>query len=195
LDREELSLYRSSDDIRLLSLAKYLSGADMATDNSSVVDAMDAFVEKFAATIRIEGKRVANKFDVFLCHNNTDKPEVKAVAERLKEKGYLPWLDEWELRPGLSWQTALETQIANITSTAVFVGRSGIGPWQAQEIQSILRQFVEHCRPVIPVILPSCKKIPALPLFMQNQTWVDFRVLDPDPLKRLLWGITGKQDS
>jgi hypothetical protein len=30
---------------------------------------------------------------------------------------------------------------------------------------------------------------------MQNQTWVDFRVLDPDPLKRLLWGITGKQDS
>ena len=68
------------------------------------------------------------KFDVFLCHNSQDKPEVREIAQQLQQQGLKPWLDEWELRPGLSWQELLEEQIEYIKYAAVFVGSSGLGP-------------------------------------------------------------------
>jgi len=47
--------------------------------------------------------------------------------------------------------------------------------------------------PVIPVILPSCTATPELPSFLEGMTWVDFRKLEPDPIKQLVWGITGEK--
>jgi formylglycine-generating enzyme required for sulfatase activity len=131
------------------------------------------------------------EFDVFLCHNGQDKPEVKKIAETLKQQGLTPWLDEWELQPGLPWQRELEKQIQNIKSAAVFVGGSGIGPWQQMEIEAYLRCFVRNQCPVIPVLLSNAPEQPELPLFLEGMTWVDFRRLSPKPMERLIWGITG----
>jgi TIR domain len=49
----------------------------------------------------------AEFFDVFLCHNSEDKPAVREIAQKLSEKKIKPWLDEEQIRPGTSWQTAL----------------------------------------------------------------------------------------
>ncbi len=133
-----------------------------------------------------------NRFDVFLCYNSQDKAFVKKIGEKLKQEAALrPWLDEWELRPGLPWQAALEKQIENIKSVAVFVGENSIGPWQNMEQAAFIRQFVNRQCPVIPVILPDCLEVPELPLFLEGMTWVDFRKTDPDPIDQLIWGITG----
>jgi hypothetical protein len=104
-------------------------------------------------------------------------------------------LDEWELRPGLPWQRSLEAQIENIKAAAVFVGANGIGPWQHMEIEAFLREFVNRGCPIIPVILPDTLKEPSLPRFLAGMTWVDFRKQFPDPMERLVWGITGKRGS
>jgi eukaryotic-like serine/threonine-protein kinase len=135
----------------------------------------------------------AEIFDVFLCHNSEDKPAVREIAQQLVREGIKPWLDEREIRPGTSWQTALEQQIGFIKSAAVFVGDSGIGPWQLPEIQAFLNQFVKRACPVIPVVLASAKSTPKLPLLLENLHWVDFRVTHLDPFKQLIWGITGKK--
>jgi hypothetical protein len=118
---------------------------------------------------------------------------LKKIAQELKERSILPWLDEWELPPGQPWQLLLEQQIASIKSAAVFVGAAGIGPWQQREVLAMLRQFVSRNSPVIPVLLPDAPTKPALPLFLEEMIWVDFRVYDPDPLERLIWGITGRR--
>ena len=60
---------------------------------------------------QLNQKRKLGQFDVFLCHNVVDKPAVKRIAQRLKEAGILPWLDVWELPPGVPWQPLLEKQI------------------------------------------------------------------------------------
>jgi TIR domain len=133
-------------------------------------------------------------YDVFLCHNSLDKEAVKAVGEQLKALRLKPWLDEWELRPGLPWQRALERQIESIGSAAVFVGKNGIGPWQDVEQEAFLRQFVRRSCPVIPVILRDCKETPQLPPFLEGMTWVDFRKQEPNPLDQLIWGITGYKE-
>src|SRR5881396_249946 len=73
----------------------------------------------------------------------------------------------------------LEQQIENVKSAAVFVGAEGIGPWQDMELHALLNVFVQQNSPVIPVILPHAPSQPALPLFLKEMTWVDFRVADP----------------
>jgi hypothetical protein len=74
----------------------------------------------------------------------------------------------------------------------LFVGESSLGPRQNQEIQAFLNQFERRNFPVIPVILPSAKTMPKLPWVLANHHWVDFRT-DLQPLKRLIWGITGEK--
>jgi hypothetical protein len=135
----------------------------------------------------------AEIFDVFLCHNSEDKPAVREIAQQLVKEGIKPWLDEHEIRPGTSWQTALEQQIESIKSAAVFVGDRGVGPWQRPEIQAFLNQFVKRECAVIPVVLDSVEVTPKLPLMLENLQWVDFRVTDSYPLQRLIWGITGEK--
>ncbi|MDB9459606.1 SUMF1/EgtB/PvdO family nonheme iron enzyme, partial [Dolichospermum circinale CS-545/17] len=78
-----------------------------------------------------------------------------------------------------------------IRTAAVFVGNSGLGPWQIEEIKAFLRAFVNRKCPVIPVLLPNAPKEPKLPVFLQGLMWVDFREHDPEPLGQLIWGITG----
>ena len=134
----------------------------------------------------------AEIFDVFLCHNSEDKPAVREIAQKLSEEDIKPWLDEEQIRPGTSWQTALGEQIESIKSAAVFVGESGFGPWQNQEIQALLNQLVKRECPVVPVVLPSAKTTPHLPWTLANLHCVDFRT-DLQPLNRLIWGITGRK--
>jgi formylglycine-generating enzyme required for sulfatase activity len=131
------------------------------------------------------------EFDVFLCHNSQDKPAVIEIANQLKANNINPWLDKWHLRPGSSWQDLLEDQINEIRTAAVFVGNSGLGPWQNEEIKAFIRAFVNRKCPVIPVLLPNAPQKPQIPLFLEGLMWVDFREHDPEPLGQLIWGITG----
>jgi hypothetical protein len=146
------------------------------------------------AAAALRTKRQAGRFDVFLCHNSADKPAVKALGQELKERGILPWLDEWELPPGQAWQALLERQIQSIGSAAVCIGPAGISPWHQHEMRGFISEFVDRHVPVIPVLLPGAPAKPELPLFLKQFTWVDFRRTDPDPYRQLVWGITGRRD-
>lgn len=172
---------------------------ELASVPQKLVQAMDQAAdtqrELEVATSIITGKSETDDFDVFLCHHGEDKAEVKNIGEQLKERGLLPWLDEWELQPGLPWQPLLEKQIEKIKSVAVFVGKSGMGPWQQRELYAFLSEFVNRSCPVIPVLLPGIPSEPQLPLFLKGMTWVDFRKPEPDPMERLIWGITGKKEA
>jgi tetratricopeptide (TPR) repeat protein len=148
--------------------------------------------EMETAASTLKEKILTKVFDVFLCHNTKDKSNVKKIGEQLKECGILPWLDEWELRPGLPWQGILEQQFEQIKSAAVFIGKDGIGPWHQMELDAFLREFVNRGCPVIPVLLPNAPNEPELPIFLKAMTWVDFRKGKPDPMERLVWGITGE---
>ena len=143
------------------------------------------------------GRRVSaatlSDFDTFLCHNSNDKDAVREIGLLLKQNNLRPWLDEWEIPPGVPYQRVLEGLIRRIPSAVVFVGRSGISPWQRIELESLHREFARRRCRVIPVILPSAQKLPKLPVFLQGMMWIDFRKDVPDPMELLIWGITGRR--
>jgi WD40 repeat protein len=206
----------------LLDWEERMVGVERASLVPTIDDAADFHRDQNASASVIHGKKALGEFDVFLCHNSADKHDVKRIGKRLMRGGILPWLDEWELRPGLPWQAELQRVIAKVSAAAVFVGNNGIGPWQDEELSAFLRMFVKRGCPVIPVLLPTPTGIrglgtgpsklggrgrvqlrealrvqkqpfPELPVFLAGRTWVDFRKKSPDPLERLIWGITGKQ--
>jgi len=162
-------------------------------DSAALAAAAELEAARAAVRRELLQKRASAQFDVFLCHNGADKPSVRRIADRLEEQGILPWLDERELPPGQPWQQLLEKQIEHIRSAAVFVGAAGVGPWQEQELYGFLREFVSRRSPVIPVLLADAPDKPELPIFLKAMTWVDFRRQEPDPLLRLIWGITGRR--
>ena len=134
-------------------------------------------------------------FDVFLCHNSEDKPLVETIGEALERSGLNPWLDKWNLPPGRMFQEEIGSVLPSIKSVAVFVGPSGIGPWEQMELRTAISQFVKRKLPVIPVLLPGVVKAPELPLFLQEFTWVRFATGadDAEALDNLRWGITGER--
>lgn len=100
-------------------------------------------------------------YDVFLCHNQADKPAVEELENRLHAAGLKAWLDKSDLRRGVHWTTEVEKCLTEeCHCCAVIVGPSGLGPWQQQELRVALDRQVEAGRrngsfPVIPVLLPG----------------------------------------
>jgi len=149
--------------------------------------------DRNVAETRLKGKVETGDFDVFLCHNFKDKPQVVAIGERLKERGILPWLDIWEIRPGTRWQQELRRVIKSVKAAAVFYGPSGAGPFQELEVESLVGEFAKRGKPLIPVILEGRQGNPRLPPFLDPWHRVDMRNPSPDPFEQLVWGITGER--
>ena len=133
-------------------------------------------------------------YDVFLSHAGADKPAVEALAQKLRdEAGLRVFFDRWELVPGRPWQEALEKALAASRTCAVFLGPEGLGPWHTAEMRVALGQRVEkEPKRVIPVLLPGADES-AIPGFLAERTWVDFRAgLDDEAaFSRLVAGIRG----
>jgi hypothetical protein len=87
------------------------------------------------------------------------------VSEKLEQRGLLPRLDAWEMRPGDRWQVVPQKQVRDIKCVAT----------------------------VIPVLLPGGKSEPRLPPFLSLFHAVDFGVTVPDPVDQLCFGITGER--
>jgi hypothetical protein len=178
--------------ISLLDREERLRGEGVAAVETMDAEA-DARREQETAGAVMRGKEATGNFDVFLCHNASDKQTVKKIGEELRRRGVLPWLDEWELPPGKAWQPLIEKQINAVPAVAVFIGPSGVGPTQRHEIDVFLCEYRERGCRIIPAFLPDVARQPEVPPFLKSLTWVDFRKPEPDPVEQLVWGITGER--
>jgi hypothetical protein len=146
--------------------------------------------DREVTAMQLRGKAETADFDVYLCYNAKDRDAVMAIGDRLKERGILPWLDIWEIRPGLRWQEHIERSIESIKSAAVFIGSGGAAPWRVLETEAVLKRFAADNRPVIPVLLEGNRGSPRLPVYMRSRHLVDLRDLTSDPFDELVREIS-----
>lgn len=135
-------------------------------------------------------------YDAFLAYTNADREAVEIVAQRLSEEAKLrPFLDRWNLVPGEPWQEALEAAIDGSRSSIIFIGPSGVNPWQNQEMRATLDAQVRRRDDyrIIPVLLPGADP-DVVPRLLATHTWVDLRAgLDDEPaFRQLVAGIRGE---
>lgn len=150
----------------------------------------EATIVRSAVSAAVEIKEKRDIFDVFLSYSHQDARGALELAESLRQRGIRPWIDVWELPPGKPWLAEMSSQLADVSAAAVLIGPSGIGPWQQDEANYLLQQFFARRCPVIPVLLPGANE-PKMPTMLAGMQWVDFRRQYPDPLARLVWGVTG----
>jgi hypothetical protein len=149
---------------------------------------LNAAVEESTSDAGRSGPDAAS-YDVFLSYNNEDVDMVRDIAETLASRGVKVWFDRWQIRAGSRFQDDLDGIIRSVRSSIVFVGASGIGPWQKEEIHACLRQSVHRGQAVIPALLPNAAVEPVLPLFLDHRSRVDLR--SADGLDLLLWAVKG----
>ena len=137
-------------------------------------------------------------YDAFLSYNSSDKQQVAEIARWLVVEAKLTiWFDEWNLIPGHPIQEELENALASSMCCVFFLGQSGMGPWQNEEMRTAqAEQVSRRIRRVVPVLLPgSVRPLQEsnLPGFLRRRAWVTFRKSkkDQDALLRLMCGIKG----
>ncbi|MGW6934890.1 NACHT N-terminal helical domain 7-containing protein [Lentzea sp. NPDC054927] len=153
----------------------------------------DAQRDQDVIAVKLKGKRDTGAYDVFLCHNELDKPKVLEIAARLEALGLLPWLDVHDIPPGSHWQGAMADGIAASKAAAVVIGPGGRGRWREAELELIQDLALGTEKPVIPVILSGTEGDPDFPGFLRIRSAIDMRRTYPDPFEQLVWGITGEQ--
>lgn len=115
------------------------------------------------------------QFDAFFSYNSEDVSLIRKIAEELQESGIKVWFDEWELPNGKELLDALDEGIKNSRSIVVFIGPSGLSPWQNEEVKTALEGNVTPSSSVIPVILHGVKKESPLPAFLKKFPNLDCR--------------------
>lgn len=145
------------------------------------------------AIVELERKRKEAAYDAYMVYALADEEEAMKIGEHLKEQGILPWFAVIDIEPGTVARAEQEKQIVKIPSAAIFVGQGAIERGQALQVYSFIDQYVQRECKVIPVILPGTKDEPQLGVFLASFQGVDFRKSVPEPLGRLIWGITGKK--
>src|SRR4051812_22814260 len=134
--------------------------------------------------------------DAFLSFNARDLEVVEELADRLRSEGVEPFLDAWEVLPGEEFQPRLAEGLGQSKTCVVFLGPSGLGPWQKKEILIANRKGVYDPEyRVIPVLLPGAERpwsgeVAHLE-FLKDASWVEFRKTTQEqrPWEALLAGI------
>jgi hypothetical protein len=134
---------------------------------------------------------------VFLSYNSVDKAAVTEIAHRLRACAIEPWFDEWHVAAGDKWQPVIEKALTEARASVVFIGPSGVGPWQDEEMRvAIERRVREPGYRLVPVLLPGVTRSThgVLPPFLANIRPVEFQSgFDEEPaLRTLIAGIGGK---
>jgi hypothetical protein len=138
---------------------------------------------------------------VFLCHNSKDKPEISKIRSFLESRDIRTFMDQYSFASFGDWEKQLESEIENFKSAAIFLGKSGLGPWQIWEIERFSNELKKRPenRYIGLVILPGYsqellqevkEKWPEL----AKLQWVDFNQEDPDPAERLIEGVSPERN-
>ena len=164
---------------------------DSAADRQRRLDVLRS-TRREEVEINIRLGKPMSYYDMFLCYSPDDRPVIEQIGDQLLERNILPWLDEWEVRPGQNWQRVLSTQIASINAVIVFLGKDSPASWHDSQVDHLLRAFAKQQHIIVPVILPECERLPQqLPSYIKGP-WVDMRVSEPDPIESLIERIETK---
>jgi hypothetical protein len=121
---------------------------------------------------------------IFLCHASEDKPRVKELYHQLKDAGYRPWLDKFDLLPGQDWEFEIWRVIRESDFFLACLSHNSTDKrgYVQKEIRiglDVLDQIPEGKIYLIPTRLELCE----VPERLKSRHWVD--LFEPDGFEYL----------
>ena len=136
------------------------------------------------------------RIQIFLAHASEDKKEVRKLYERLKQRGYHPWLDEKDLMPGQNWRTEIPKAINKSDFVILCLSQTSVQKqgYLQREFRLALNKYAEKTPEtifLIPLKLDDCQvpdlQLPDVGLNLRDLQWVNY--WESDGLERLLRAI------
>ncbi|TLU87712.1 MAG: TIR domain-containing protein [Chlorobium sp.] len=132
-------------------------------------------------------------YDVFLSHNQADKPKVRRLAERLRSAGVRVWFDEWVIKAGdiisLKVDEGLEQSRVLLLCISPEALASG---WVALERSTAIHRDPSNAgRRFIPLLLAECD----LPDTLAKYKYLDFREESEAAFSELLPTCCSEEDA
>ncbi len=130
-------------------------------------------------------KQSKRKPRIFLCHASEDKPQVAKLYRKLKEAGYHPWLDKYDLIPGQGWRREIEKLIGDPYNLIVVcisnhsTTKRGVVQQEIRWALDVMNQMPEDAIYLIPARLEPCQA----PDRLSRLHWVD--LFEPDGFEHL----------
>ncbi len=135
---------------------------------------------------------------IFLCHASEDKPQVANLYRRLKDAGYHPWLDKYDLLPGQDWWQEIEKIIRSPFNLVLVclsnnsISKRGVVQREIKRALDVLDEMPESTIYLIPARLEPCE----VPERLSRLHWVN--LFEPDGFEYLLRALDyelGKRQS
>ncbi len=136
---------------------------------------------------------MVQRWDVFVSYAHEDQAWVRVLAENLHRAGREVFFDQWEVVGGSRLSQRLQEGLASSNAVVLVVSRAAVGKaWWQEEFAAAMAGAVAGVQRLVPVLLNDV----ALPPFVANRVWVDFRDLDApaqyeDRFKDLLRAVQG----
>ncbi|MGI2903550.1 TIR domain-containing protein [Tolypothrix sp. VBCCA 56010] len=135
------------------------------------------------------------QFDVFFAHNSKDKPQVRVIAQELKQQGLNPWIDEEQIHPGDPIPTKVLHGILQSRNFAFFVGSEGFGKFQGfWELDALIMFSAKSNLRIIPILLPGVEDLPKEQALLASRRYLQFHrtVDETEPLNELIKILNNK---
>jgi hypothetical protein len=112
-------------------------------------------------------------YDVFLSHSSKDREFASRLATDLAQAGLNVWLDQWNIRPGDSFATAIDLAIKDSRFLLIVMSPDYFqSSWTRQEWQYALSDEINSGDVrLIPLLYRDCD----IPSMLRTKQWVDFR--------------------
>jgi hypothetical protein len=92
-------------------------------------------------TVHPKGSR--GVWDVFLSHSSRDKPRARRLAEQLRSRGLLVWMDEFEISPGDDIVSKIDHGLSNSRRVLVLISGSSLeSGWCRAEYSHLLQLHI-----------------------------------------------------
>ena len=111
---------------------------------------------------------------VFISYARADSQAVDRIVEGLEKSGIRTWRDISEIKPGMEWATAIESAAKQASAYVYFASvNSSASAYMERELLYAVSRSSSNIT-IVPVIIDDSGPR-AVPLFLKQYQWVDFR--------------------
>ena len=143
---------------------------------------------------RLGGVPKREKMQVFISYRAGHEKFAEALAQRLGQEGFVPWLDKWEIRAGDSVPGKIEEAFRDsMAFIPIITADYEEGKWATDELMTAITKRLEEGYRIVPVLLEQCER----PELIKHLRHVDFSAQDPETyeakIAELIDGIYGME--
>jgi len=193
---EKLALLEQQTDAVSLGAA-YLRFFDRLLTQDFAWEQPEEEEPEIEPAVETAGPPVTNAYDVYLGCADDDAAVVANIQKRLASYGVTSFLPAKDILPGEDVSARKLAAMKASRAIAVFLGRTGAGPWQDQKDLSELEGFAkDSSKRIVPVQLPEAVTLEKanVPTFLRSVAWLTMRDgVRQEDVSDLMWSLTGRR--